>query len=264
MTKIIALFNQAGGVGKSTVTQNLGYHLALRGHRVLLVDMDPQASLTIFMGIDITNLQNTIYDALIADEPENESDRVAISIYPEQLHKMSLAPASVALANAEIRLATAIQREFRLKEILEPILDDYDYILIDCPPSLGLLSINCLVAATHMLVPIETQYKALMGTDMLLGTFRTIRRKLNKSLAIAGFLPTRYWSSNSMDRQTLESINSQLSQIGTVFSPLPRATAVSEASQYGKPFLEYIKKKSENHLAVLAVFDEISLAMEAL
>ncbi len=264
MAKIIALFNQAGGVGKSTVTQNLGYHLAVRGHRVLLVDMDPQASLTIFMGLDITSLQSTIYDSLLAEETEDENVRVAISIYPEQLHKMSLSPSSVALANAEIRLATAIQREFRLKEILEPILDQYDFILIDCPPSLGLLSINCLVAATHMLVPIETQYKALMGTDMLLGTFRTIRRKLNKSLAIAGFLPTRYWANNSMDRQTLESIDSQLSQIGKVFSPLPRATAVSEASQYGKPFMEYVKKKSGNHLAVLAVFDELSLAMEAL
>jgi len=260
MHKIVAIFNQAGGVGKSTVTQNLGYHLALKNHRVLLVDMDPQSSLTIFMGLDPASLQSTVHDAIIAVEDEP----VPIAIYPEPLHNMSLSPSSVSLADAEIRLVTAMQREFRLKEILEPVLDRFDYILIDCPPSLGLLSINCLVAATHVLVPIETQYKALMGTDMLLGTLKTIKRKLNKNLAIAGFLPTRYWGNNSMDRQILEAIESQLSQLGQVFSPLPRATAVAEASQSGKPFAKYIKKKSDNHLAVLAVFDELATAMEAL
>lgn len=139
MAKIISIFNQAGGVAKTTLTQNLGYHLARRNHRVLLVDLDPQASLTIFMGLDIDGLEQTLYDALVDEEP----------LYIEEnLMGMDLAPTNLTLSVAETALVNADLREFRLKSAIEPIEEHYDFILIDCPPSLGLLSYisGCLYA----------------------------------------------------------------------------------------------------------------------
>lgn len=253
MSHVIALFNQSGGVGKTTLTMNLGFQLALRGHQVLLVDMDPQASLTIFMGLDVTELDKTIYNSLISETDE------PIPIH-HALHQMDLSPANILLANAEQELVLADQREVRLKEPLTPLLSDYDFVLIDCPPSLGILSQISLVAATHVLVPIQTQFKALMGTDALLKTLKKVQRKLNKNLKIAGFCPTMYSSGNGLDQRTLEAITEQLSPIGRVFTPLPRATALAEASEYGKPLASSPKKNS----SVLAVFDEIATAMEQL
>ncbi|CAA9574020.1 Chromosome (plasmid) partitioning protein ParA [uncultured Synechococcales cyanobacterium] len=253
MSQVIALFNQSGGVGKTTLTMNLGFQLAVRGHKVLLVDMDPQASLTVFMGLDVTELDKTIYDALIS-----ETDEPIPIIHT--LNQMDLSPANILLANAEQELVLADQRELRLKEPLTPLVSDYDFILIDCPPSLGILSQISLIAATHVLVPIQTQFKALMGTDALLKTVKKVQRRLNKSLGIAGFCPTMYSSGNALDQRTLEAITEQLSPIGRVFTPLPRATALAEASEYGKPLASSPKKNS----AVLAVFDEIATAMEHL
>lgn len=157
--RIIALFNQAGGVAKSTLTMNLGYHLAQLTHRVLLVDIDPQASLTKFMGLIPKELDSTVADAIIEELP--------LPIH-EGIHGMDLAPANRVLSGAEMQLVNAPLRDFRLKEALEPLLSEYDFILIDCPPSLGLLSFVSLVAATHVLVPIETHLKAFEGTDELL------------------------------------------------------------------------------------------------
>lgn len=261
--KTIALFNQAGGVGKTTVTHNLGYHLALRGHRVLIVDMDPQSSLTIFMGLDTTELTETICDSLI-EEPTNDDANIQLVIYPKQIYNMDLAPSSIGLAYAEIYLANALHKEYRLKEALESVKGKYDYVLVDCPPSLGILSINCLVAADYILVPIETQFKALMGADMLLDTWKKIKRRLNKDLKIVGFLPTMYGSGRTMDQQTLETIKTQLSSIAPVFAPLPSATALPESSQNRKPFIEYIKKKTENNQVVINVFEELATSMEKL
>lgn len=182
LTKVISLFNQAGGVGKSTTTQNLGYHLCVRNHRVLLVDIDPQASLTTFMGLEPAELEKTIYDALVseADEP--------IPIH-RNLHGMDLTPANILLANAELELIFAELREFRLKEVLASLLDNYDFILIDCPPSLGILSQRRLVASNHVLVPIQCQFKALKGTDSLLKTLALWQRKLNRDLKKRGVFP---------------------------------------------------------------------------
>lgn len=158
MAKVISIFNQAGGVSKSTVTHNLGYHLAIREHRVLLVDMDPQASLTTFMGLEPPDLERTMYDALSKEEPlPIEKD----------LSGLDLAPSNILLADCEQELVLALKREERLKEALAPVRKKYDFILIDCPPSLGLLSLISLVASNHVLVPIETQYKAFKGTDSL-------------------------------------------------------------------------------------------------
>lgn len=253
MTKVISLFNQAGGVAKTTTAQNLGYHLSERHHRVLLVDIDPQASLTTFMGLEPADLEKTIYDALLSEE-----DNEPVPIHHRDVHGMDLAPANILLANAEQELIFAELREFRLKEVITPLLDNYDFILIDCPPSLGILSQISLVASTHVLVPIQCQFKALKGTDSLLKTVARVQRKLNRSLKIAGFFPTMYSANNSLDQRTLESIREQLSPIGRIFTPLPRATAVAEAAEYGKPLALCPNKNP----AILRIFDEIALAME--
>ncbi|MGF1490383.1 MAG: ParA family protein, partial [Prochloraceae cyanobacterium] len=165
MSRIITLFNQAGGVGKTTTTQNLGYHLASRKHRVLLVDIDPQGSLTSFMGEEPSELEKTIYNALVPEEDEDPS----LPIH-HNLHNMDLVPANILLANAEQELIFAELRELRLQQVLNPVVDNYDFILIDCTPSLGILSYISLVAATEVLVPIECKYKALKGTDSLIQT----------------------------------------------------------------------------------------------
>jgi chromosome partitioning protein len=254
MTKIIALFNQAGGVAKTTTTQNLGYHLALRKKKVLLVDIDPQASLTSFMGLEPSEVETTIYDALMSEEEEQPLPII------KDLHRMDLIPANILLANAEQELIFAELRELRLKQLLEPIESEYDFILIDCPPSLGILSHISLVASTHVLVPIQCQFKALKGTDSLLKTVARIKKRLNPSLKFAGFVPTMYQTSNSLDNRTLDSIKEQLSQIGKVFEPFPRATAIAEASEMGQP----LALCSNKHQKTLDLFNKLAIAMEKL
>jgi chromosome partitioning protein len=255
MSKIIALFNQAGGVGKSTTTLNLGYHLQLRGHRILLIDLDPQASLTNFMGLEPSELSATIYDVLVPKDEEIE----LLPIH-KNIHGMDLMPSNIDLANAEQELIFAELRELRLKQILEPMRDNYDFILIDCPPSLGILSHISLVAATGVLVPIQCQFKALKGTDSLLKTLARVRKRLNPQLKIAGFLPTMYQASTSLDNRTLESISEQLGEIATVFPPMPRATAIAEAAEQGKPLALCANK----HKPTLELFEQLALALEKL
>jgi chromosome partitioning protein len=247
--RIIALFNQAGGVAKSTLTMNLGYQLAQFQHRVLLVDMDPQASLTKFMGLIPKELDSTVADAIVEELP--------LPIH-EAIHNMDLAPANRVLSGAEMQLVNASLRDFRLKEALEPLKDEYDFILIDCPPSLGLLSFVSLVAATHVLVPIETHMKAFEGTDELLQTLNSVK-KANKKLLIAGFIPTRYAKNNSADVRTLGAIQEQLSSWGQIFPPVPRATAFVDASEERSPLAVYAPK----HPAV-ALLDKIAQSLMSL
>jgi chromosome partitioning protein len=250
MTCIIALFNQAGGVGKTTLTQNLGDRLKARGHRVLLVDLDPQASLTTFMGIDPDSLEKTPFDALVNEEP---------LFVLKNIHGMDLAPANITLSAAEIQLVNLEFREARLKEALDPIRDDYDFILIDCPPSLGLLSYTSLVAATHVLIPIETHFKAFQGTNLLLQTVAKVRKRGNRSLQIAGFVPSRYAATNSQDRRTLQAIRDQFGSIATVYEPIPRLTAFVDASEEQVPLALY-----EHNNPALKVLDQLAAQMEKL
>ena len=158
MSKVIAVFNQSGGVSKTTLTMNLGYHLAQSQQSVLLVDMDPQASLTTFMGLEPSELGKTVYEAILGEEP--------LPIH-QNIHGIDMAPANINLSGAELELVVADMRDIRLKEALEPVIAQYQFILIDCPPSLGILSYISLVAATHVLIPIQTEYKALKGTELL-------------------------------------------------------------------------------------------------
>jgi chromosome partitioning protein len=250
MSQVIALFNQSGGVGKTTLTMNLGYQLTARGHRVLLVDMDPQASLTTFMGLDPVEIKQTIYESLMQGEP------LAIQT---DIYGMDLVPANITLSAAEMELVVAEMREVRLKDALEPIADQYDFILIDCPPSLGVLSYISLVAATHILVPIETQYKAFCGTELLLNTVSRIRARANRKLSIAGFIPTRYDSRNSQDERTLQAIQEQLTPVATVYPPISRSTGFADASEQNLPLAKYNPK----HPGV-AVLNQIAQSLEAL
>ena len=250
MTKVIAVFNQAGGVGKTTLTMNLGYQLAEHGHRVLMVDMDPQASLTTFMGLDPVEIKQTVYESVMNGHP--------LKIQPN-IHGLDLAPSNITLSAAEMELVVAEMREVRLKDALEPIKGNYDFILIDCPPSLGVLSYISLVAANYVLVPIETQFKAFCGTELLLGTLTRIRSRANRELKIAGFIPTRYDSRNSQDERTLKAIKEQLTDVGTVFPAIARSTGFADASEQGLP----LRKYSPKHPGV-AVLNEIVQALELL
>jgi chromosome partitioning protein len=234
MSRVFALFNQAGGVGKSTLTMNLGYSLATlkpkKTNQVLLVDLDPQASLTVFMGADPDTIAASIYDAIV---PET-----GLPLIKEQ-HQMDLAPASQRLADAEQELVLADMRDVRLRDALESVQSQYDYILIDCPPSLGILSYLALVAADYILVPIQTQFKAFKGTDQLLGTLTRVKKRANPELQIAGFIPNLYDSRNSHDEIMLNAISEQLAPFGRVFSPIPKSTAFADAAMERKPLALY-------------------------
>lgn len=237
-TRIIALFNQSGGVAKTTLTQNLGYHLALKKRQVLLVDMDAQASLTTFMGLEPDELSISIQQSIVDNKP--------LPIHPELIHGMALVPADINLAASEMQLSSAIAREYRLKNALLSVQDKYDFILIDCPPSLGLLSIISLTAATHILVPIQCQFKSFKGTELLLNTIAQVRSHTNPGLQFAGFVPTMFDGRTAQESRTLKAVQEQLSDIGTVYPPIPKTIAFADASERRIPLALFDK----NHPAV--------------
>ncbi len=212
---------------------NLGYHLAQRKHRVLLLDLDPQASLTTFMGIEPVEIEKTVYEAVVGEEP--------LPIH-RKIHGMDFVPSNINLCAAEIELVSSLMREMRLKEALAPQLDNYDFILIDCPPSLGILTIISLVAATHILVPIQTQFKAFQGTDLLLNTVAKLRKSANRTLGFAGFIPTMYDARTAQESRTLKAIQEQLSPLATVFEPIPRSIAFADATESRIPLAVYKAK----------------------
>jgi len=250
VSKVIAIFNQAGGVCKTTLTMNLGYHLALRGHRVLLIDLDPQGSLTTFMGLEPHELEETVADSILEED-------TSLPIH-HNLHQMSLVPSNITLSAAELQLASVMARELRLKDALEPETSNYDFILIDCPPSLGVLSILALTAATHVLIPIQTHFKAFKGTELLMDTLKKVRKHLNRTLAIAGIVPTIF-NNASQDKAILEALREQLSPLTNVYSPIPRATAFADAAMALQPLAVYAPKHPS-----IALLDEIAEGMEVL
>lgn len=233
--KTITVFNQAGGVGKTTLTLNLGYHLAQQGTRVLLVDLDPQASLTTFLGFEPDDLETTIYDALMERSP--------LPILPG-VFGMSLVPSNITLAGAEQELVSALGREARLKRILDGVSASFDFVLVDCPPSLGLLAVLGLAAAQYILVPVQTQYKAYKGTDQLLGTVDGVRRNLNPQLQILGFVPMQYEKGRVHDRQALEAIQTQLSARGEVLEPISRAEDFKNSTLTHQPLVLFNPQNS--------------------
>lgn len=249
MSKIVALFNQAGGVAKTTLAMNLGYHLSRRNQRVLLMDMDPQASLTTFMGLDPYEIEDTIADALLKDAP--------LPIHAD-IGGMDLVPANITLSGAEFQLASAIAREWKLKRALSGVTDSYDFILIDCPPTLGILSVLSLVAATHVLIPLQTHYKAYKGADLLLDTVRQIREQVNPELQIAGIVPTMF-ANTGQDKTILEAVQQQLQTIAPIYPAVPRAIAFADASMSHQPLAVYDPKH-----AGVKVLESITDQLEAL
>lgn len=250
MAKIISFFNQAGGTGKTTLAMNLGYSLAQKKHRVLLVDVDPQSSLTVFMGLQPYELENTIAQSIL--------DRAPLPVV-RQLHSMDLVPSNLSLSAADVRLATAIAKENRLKKALSPVEPNYDFILLDCPPTLGILSIISLVASTHILIPMQTQYKSFVGLDLLLGTISELQQEgVAPNLKIAGVIPNLH-DRTGQSKEILEAVIEQFSGIAPVFAPVPRAIAFADASMQHQPLGIYDPK----HPA-LAILNNIAESLESL
>ncbi|MBD2158872.1 AAA family ATPase [Leptolyngbya sp. FACHB-16] len=234
MTKIITIFNQAGGVGKTSLTMNLGYQLGQRKkQKVLLIDMDPQASLTIFMGIDPAELEVTVKDSIL--------DKKDLPIL-NGIHGMDLVPANILLSAAEMQLSSVLRRELRLKQAIDKVANQYSFILIDSPPSLGMLSTLSLVAANYVLVPSQTQFKSIQGTNLVLQTIADVRDAIDHKLELAGVVPTIYAKGTLQDREALSVLESQLSAITKVYPPLPRSTAFPDASQERLPLAIFSPK----------------------
>jgi chromosome partitioning protein len=228
----LAVVNQKGGVGKSTTAVNLGACLSELGKRVLLVDIDPQGNASSGVGVEKSGLQGCMYDVLIERRAMEEVIRSTA------ITGLDVAPATLELAGAEIELVSAMSREYRLKESLESVQERYDYILIDAPPSLGLLTINALSAATAALVPIQCEYYALEGVSQLMSTVTLVKDHLNPDLEIGGVLMTMYDARTNLSQQVVEEVRRYFGE--KVFKTIiPRNVRLSEAPSHGQPITLY-------------------------
>lgn len=228
----IAIINQKGGVGKSTTTVNLAAALGKQGRKVLIVDFDPQGNSTSGFGVDKEELTQCVYDALLHDVP---AEKLIVNTVNERVFVI---PATIQLAGAEIELVSAMARETRLKDLLEPIKEEFDFIFIDCPPSLGLLTINALAAADSVLIPIQCEYYALEGVTKLLESMRMVKGRINKELETYGVLMTMYDSRTSLSNQVVEEVQNYFGDIAFK-TCIPRSVKVSEAPSFGLPVIEY-------------------------
>lgn len=250
MGKIIAVCNQKGGVGKTTTAINLAACLAAAERKTLILDMDPQSNTTIGFGIDKNELEFSIYDVITHQTKDNEPVTIEdIVLSCESIKFLDIAPATPDLAAAEIELVNVIAREQRLLSALETVRNKYDYIIIDAPPSLGILTINILTAADSVLIPIQCEYYALEGLAELLNTVRLVQKSLNKNLVIEGALLTMYDGRLNLSKQVVEDVRSYFS--GKVFnSVINRNVKLSEAPSFGKPIILYdiMSSGAENYL----------------
>ncbi|MEK5126394.1 sporulation initiation inhibitor protein Soj [Bacillus sp. FSL R9-9492] len=235
MGKIIAIANQKGGVGKTTTSVNLGAGLAQVGKKVLLVDIDAQGNATTGVGIEKSELDQCIYNVLVEDAD------VQGAIRKTATENLDVLPATIQLAGAEIELVPTISREVRLQRALQPIRDEYEYIIIDCPPSLGLLTINALTAADSVIIPVQCEYYALEGLSQLLNTVRLVQKHLNENLAIQGVLLTMLDARTNLGIQVIDEVKKYFRD-KVYRSIIPRNVRLSEAPSHGKPIMQYDAK----------------------
>ncbi|MBS3873625.1 MAG: ParA family protein [Firmicutes bacterium] len=230
--KVIAIVNQKGGVGKTTTAVNLGAGLAELGQRVLVVDIDPQGNATSGLGINRRRIKKCIYNVLI------EGLSLDAVIIPTAIAGLEIVPATIQLAGAEVELVLAMQREIKLREALSPLLGGYDFILIDCPPSLGLLTLNSLTAATGVLIPVQCEYYALEGLTQLMNTVALVQRHLNPSLVVTGAVLTMFDSRTNLASQVADEVKVFFKE--RVFEAIiPRNVRLSEAPSHGQPIMTY-------------------------
>ncbi len=246
MGLVISIANQKGGVGKTTTAINLSASLAAAEKSCLLIDCDPQGNATTGLGINKTGLRKGLYEFMLGSAHEGEV------IIKTELPGLHLIGASIDLIGAEVEMVYAENREYRLRNKLIPLKKNYDYIFLDCPPSLGFLTLNALTAADSVLVPLQCEYYALEGLNQLIQTFRAVRKGLNPSLTLAGILLTMFDPRNNLSSQVEEEIREHFKE--TVFKTIiPRNVRLSEAPSYGKPILLYdIKSKGAQSYLALA------------
>ena len=250
--RTIAIVNQKGGVGKSTTAVNLGASIATLGSTVLLVDLDPQGNTTSGLGIDKTALEHDVYTVLLADVP------AASSVLESEVPGLALIPATINLAGAEIELVSTISRETRLRRVLAPLAGHYDYVLIDCPPSLGLLTLNALTAADEVLIPVQAEYYALEGLSQLTAVVERVRDALNPALRLTGVLITMFDGRTKLATEVLDEVNAHFpSQVFR--TQIPRNIRLSEAPSYGKPAILF-DVRSRGAQAYLALARELLAA----
>ena len=228
MAHVIAIINQKGGVGKSTTAINLAAALGDLGKRVLVVDFDPQGNATSGFGVDKDQLEDDVYEALMNSVPLTKV------VVPSPVENVDIAPATIQLAGAEIELVSVMARESVLRYVLDPVRDQYDYVFIDCPPSLGLLTVNSLVAADSLLIPIQCEFYALEGLSKLLESMRMVKGRLNPSLEVFGVVMTMFDARTTLSKQVVEEVRDYFGD--KVFqSVIPRNVKLSEAPSHGLP-----------------------------
>lgn len=243
MTRIIAIANQKGGVGKTTTSINLSACLAVAEKKVLLIDFDPQGNTTSGMGLDKNNLDKSVYDII------SEGIDYKQALYNTDIEFLKIIPATIDLVGAEVELVNFERREYRLKEVLEQARDDFDFIIIDAPPSLGLLTLNVLTAATEVLIPVQCEYYALEGLSQLLQTIKMVQETLNYRLKLGGVLLTMYDSRLNLSRQVAEEARQYFD--GKLFKAvINRNVRLSEAPSFGKPIIFYdaLSSGAQNYL----------------
>jgi len=235
LAKVIAIANQKGGVGKTTTAVNLSACLAYKGKKVMVIDVDPQGNTTSGLGIDKQNIARSIYEVIINDESIEEA------LMPTMVENLFICPSNIQLVGAEVELVSVISRETRLKIALQDVRDNYDFIIIDCPPSLGLLTLNALTAADTILVPIQCEYYALEGLSQLMNTVKLVQRHLNPSLEVEGVVLTMFDARTNLSIQVVEDVKKYFRN-KVYRTIIPRNVRLSEAPSFGLPIILYDPK----------------------